>query len=354
MDFWIAKINYRVEMKKILVTGGAGYIGSHTIIEIMENTGCEVISADNYSNSTPKTFERIKTITERAMKNYAIDLCDGNAVKKMFEENKDIDGIIHFAAFKSVPESVEKPLLYYHNNIESLVNMLEGVRDYKIPYFIFSSSCSVYGDIEKLPVNESTPLNAISPYGYTKQVGEQIVKDFARTYPGVKAVLLRYFNPVGAHVSGKIGEVPLQRPANLVPVITQTAIGKIKETTVFGNDYTTRDGTCIRDYVHVSDIARAHVEALAWLEKNKDVAPCSIFNLGTGSGVSVMEMIKAFEKVSGQKLNYRIGGRRGGDVEAIYSDNSLVQKTIGWIPKYSLDDMMLSAWKWELNMKEGA
>jgi UDP-glucose 4-epimerase len=341
-------------MNKILVTGGAGYIGSHTIVEIMENTGWSVISADNYSNSGPKTFERIKTITERAIKNYPIDLCDANAVRKMFEENTDIDGIIHFAAFKSVPESVEKPLLYYHNNMESLVNMLNAVKEFGIPHFIFSSSCSVYGNIEKLPVNEQTPLGAISPYGYTKQAGERMVRDFTHAHPGVKTVLLRYFNPVGAHVSGKIGEVPLQRPANLVPVITQTAIGKLKETTVFGNDYKTRDGTCIRDYVHVSDIARAHVQALSYLEQNKNTEACSTFNLGTGSGVSVMELINAFEKVSGQKLNYHIGSRRDGDVAAIYSDIILAQKELGWTAKYSLDDMMLSAWKWELNMKEGA
>lgn len=316
-------------MNKILVTGGAGYIGSHTIIEILENTGCDVVSADNYSNSTEKTMGRIKNVTGKTIRNYAIDLCDANAVRKMFSENKDINGIIHFAAFKSVPESVEKPLLYYHNNMESLVNMLGAVKEFRIPHFIFSSSCSVYGDIEKLPVNEETPLNAISPYGYTKQAGEHLVKDFAHSNNEVKTILLRYFNPVGAHVSGKIGEVPLQRPANLVPVITQTAIGKLKETTVYGNNYNTRDGTCIRDYVHVSDIARAHVEALAYLEKSKNTPSCSVFNLGRGNGVSVMEMINAFEKVSGQKLNYRIGERRAGDVEAIYSDNSLVQKILG-------------------------
>jgi len=337
-------------MKKILVTGGAGYIGSHTIIELLENTDCEVISADNYCNSTAKTFERIKEITGKTVKNYTIDLCDGAAVKKMMDENKDIDGIIHFAAFKSVPESVEKPLLYYHNNIVSLINILA----YRIPNFIFSSSCSVYGNIEKLPVNEATSLNAISPYGYTKQIGERLITDFTHSNARVKAVLLRYFNPVGAHVSGKIGEVPLQRPANLVPVITQTAIGKMNETTVFGNDYNTRDGSCIRDYVHVSDIARAHVDALSYLGKNKNAPSCSTFNLGTGSGVSVLEMINTFEKVSGTKLNYRIGARREGDVASIYSDSSLANKTLGWAPKYSLDDMMLSAWKWELKMKEGA
>lgn len=341
-------------MKKILVTGGAGYIGSHTIIELIENTGCEVISADNYSNSTAKTFERIKEITGKTVKNHAIDLCDATAVQKMLEENKDIDGIIHFAAFKSVPESVEKPLLYYHNNMESLVNMLRAAGEHKISRFIFSSSCSVYGNIAQLPVNEETPLHAISPYGYTKEAGERLVKDFTHACAGVKAVLLRYFNPVGAHISGKIGEVPLQRPANLVPVITQTAIGKMKDMTVFGNDYNTRDGSCIRDYVHVSDIARAHADALSYLGKNKDAPPCSVFNLGTGAGVSVLEMINTFEKVSGKKLNYHIGKRREGDVAAIYSDNSRAKKILGWTPKYSLEDMMLSAWKWELKMKEGA
>jgi len=336
-------------MKKILVTGGAGYIGSHTLIELIENTGCEVISADNYSNSAAKTYERVKEITGKVVKHYDIDLCDGNAVGKMMQENKDIDGVIHFAAFKSVPESIEQPLLYYHNNIVSLINILA----YRIPNFIFSSSCSVYGNIEKLPVNESTPLNAISPYGYTKQVGERLIQDFTRSNTRIKAVALRYFNPVGAHVSGNIGEVPLQRPANLVPIITQTAIGKLKETTVFGNDYNTRDGSCIRDYVHVSDIARAHVDAITYLNENNDAPPYSVFNLGTGSGVSVLELINTFEKVSGHKLNYRIGGRREGDVASIYSDISLAKKILGWTPKYSLEDMMLSAWKWELNMKSG-
>lgn len=341
-------------MKKILVTGGAGYIGSHTIIELVENSGCDVISADNFSNSTAKTFERIKEITGKTVKNYNIDLCDAGAVKKMFSENKDVGGIIHFAAFKSVPESVEKPELYYHNNIESLVNMLQAAKDYQIPHFIFSSSCSVYGNIEKLPVNEKTLLQPVSPYGVTKQKGEELVEEFTNTHKGTKAIILRYFNPAGAHISGKIGEVPMQRPANLVPVITQTAIGKIKETTVFGNDYNTRDGSCIRDYVHVSDIARAHVDALNYPGKNKSAHPCSIFNLGTGSGVSVLEMINTFEKVSGIKLNYRIGAKREGDVAAIYSDNTQARNVLGWIPRYSLDDMMLSAWKWELNMQKGA
>ncbi len=339
-------------MKKILITGGAGYIGSHTIIEMIENTDWEPISADNYSNSSAVTFDRIKEITGKHVTNYVVDLCDAKDTRAIFEKNPDIAGIIHFAAFKSVPESVDKPLLYYHNNIESLVNILACAREFKVPHVIFSSSCSVYGDIEKLPVNEDTPISkAESPYGFTKQIGEQVLSDFAKITESVKTVALRYFNPVGAHRSGKIGEVPAQRPNNLVPMITQTAIGTQKEVIVFGNDYKTRDGTCIRDYVHVCDIAQAHVSALKYLDDNKTAPKFSILNLGTGNGVSVMEMVKTFEKVSGVKLNYRIGPRRPGDVVAIYSDMSLVKKTLGWSPKYTLDEMMLSAWKWEQNLK---
>ena|ERR1700722_18246523 len=339
-------------MKKILITGGAGYIGSHTIIEMLENTDWQPISADNFSNSSAVTFDRIKEITGKTVTNYAVDLCDAKATREIFEKNPDIAGIIHFAAFKSVPESVEKPLLYYHNNIESLVNVLACAKEFKVPHFIFSSSCSVYGDIEKLPVNESTPLSkAESPYGFTKQIGEEVLNNFAKTCSNIKTVALRYFNPVGAHRSGKIGEVPVQRPNNLVPMITQTAVGKQKEVIVFGDDYTTRDGTCIRDYVHVCDIAQAHISALKYLDADKTAPAFSILNLGTGNGISVMEMVKTFEKVSGTKLNYRIGPRRPGDVVAIYSDMTLVKKTLGWTPKYSLDEMMASAWKWEQNLK---
>ncbi|HWY98469.1 MAG TPA: UDP-glucose 4-epimerase GalE [Bacteroidia bacterium] len=340
-------------MKKVLITGGAGYIGSHTIIEMLENTDWEPISADNYSNSSAITFDRIKEITGKAVTNYVVDLCDAKGTHAIFEKNPDIAGIIHFAAFKSVPESVEKPLLYYHNNIESLVNILACSKEFKVPHIIFSSSCSVYGDIEKLPVNEDTPISkAESPYGFTKQIGEQALSDFAKVTDSVKTVALRYFNPVGAHRSGKIGEVPAQRPNNLVPMITQTAIGKQKEVIVFGDDYKTRDGTCIRDYVHVCDIAKAHISALKYLDNDKNAPKFSILNLGTGNGVSVMEMIKTFEKVSGVKLNYRIGPRRLGDVVAIYSDMSLVKKTLGWTPQYNLDEMMSSAWEWEQNLKK--
>ena len=339
-------------MSKILVTGGAGYIGSHTIIEILEGKKWDVISADNYSNSTEATFKRIKSITGKEVKNHQVDLCNREETAKIFKENKDIKGIIHFAAFKSVPESVENPLLYYHNNIESLVNMLYCAKEFGVPRFIFSSSCSVYGNIDKLPVSETTPLSkAASPYGATKQMGEIILTDFAKSFTGGKSIALRYFNPVGAHESGLIGEVPMQRPNNLVPMITGTAMGKYPELVVHGKDYPTRDGTCVRDYVHVCDIARAHTDALTYLESNVSAPPYSIINLGSGSGVTVLEMIKAFEKVNGIKLNYKLGERRAGDVDAIYSDSSLAQKVLGWKPAYSLDQMMLTAWKWEQTLK---
>lgn len=342
------------EKNKILVTGGAGYIGSHTIIDILEKTKREVISVDNYSNSSADTFKRIERITGKKIKNYNIDICNKADVKKVFEENGDINGIIHFAAFKSVPDSVANPLLYYHNNIESLVNILQCTKDFSIPNIISSSSCSVYGNISRLPVNETTPHGvAVSPYGYTKQIGEQILIDFAKANPGIHTVALRYFNPVGAHRSGLIGEVPSQKPNNLVPMITQTAAGKHKEVLVFGNDYDTRDGTCIRDYIHVSDIAKAHTGAIEYLEKNPTASPFLVLNLGSGKGVSVMEMIQAFEKVNGVKLNYRISQRREGDVEAIYSDSTLANKLLNWKPECSLDEMMRTAWQWEMNYLKG-
>ncbi len=340
-------------MSKILVTGGAGYIGSHTILEILDSKKWDVISVDNYSNSSAKTFERIKAISGKEVKNYDVDLCNLASSKKIFEENKDITGIIHFAAFKSVPESVADPLLYYHNNIESLVNILQLAREYKVPHFIFSSSCSVYGNIEKLPVTEDTPLSkAASPYAATKQIGESILADFSATFMDLKTIALRYFNPVGAHPSGKIGEVSSQRPNNLVPIITGTAVGKFPVLTVFGNDYPTRDGTCVRDYIHVCDIAKAHVDALAYLEKTPSAPLFSIYNLGTGNGITVTEMIKAFEKISDKKLNYIIGKRREGDVVAIYSDSTKAEKILQWKPRYSLDEMMDTAWKWQLNLIE--
>jgi UDP-glucose 4-epimerase len=333
----------------IIITGGAGYIGSHTIIELIETTEFNIVSIDNFSNSSPKTFTRIEQITGRKIKNYEINLCDKNEIEKIFEIEKNIIGVIHFAAFKAVGESVENPNKYYHNNINSLLNILECCLKFNVSNFIFSSSCSVYGNLSQLPVKETSPIGkAESPYAYTKQVGEEIIKDYAIANPKFQAIALRYFNPVGAHITGTIGESPINKPNNLVPVITNTAIGKIKEMTVYGNDYTTRDGTCIRDYIHVSDIATAHIKAMMYLIEHKNTGNFSIFNLGTGNGVSVLEAIHSFEKVSGLKLNYIIGPKRAGDVEAIYSDNSFTEKNLNWKPKFNLDQMMESAWKWEL------
>lgn len=337
---------------KILITGGAGYIGSHTILEVLDKTNWEVISADNYLRSTADTFNRIKNISGKQVKNYDIDLCSLEKTKKIFSENKDIKGIIHFAALKSVPESVANPDLYFHNNNESLKNILTCIKEFGIKNFIFSSSCSVYGNIDKLPVNEETPLQpAQSPYAQTKKDGEKILSEFSKNNPEIHSIALRYFNPVGAHPSGKTGENPIGKPDNIVPAITQTAIGKLAQFSVFGNDYNTRDGSCIRDYIHVSDIAHAHVLALQALFESKIKNNFEIINLGSGNGVTVLEAIKAFEKVSGKKLNYKIAPRRAGDVEAIYSDSSKAKAMLGWAPKYNIEEMMETAWKWELNNK---
>ena len=338
---------------KIIVTGGAGYIGSHTIIELIENTEFEIISIDNFSNSSEVTFERIEAITGTKIHNYNIDLCNKDEFYSILENEKNVVGIIHFAAFKSVPESVENPYKYYHNNTESLLNVVEGCLKFGINNLIFSSSCSVYGNITQLPVNETTPFNkAESPYAYTKQIGESILNDYAKTFPQLKTISLRYFNPVGAHISGLIGEFPINPPTSLVPVITQTAIGKIKKMTVHGEDYSTRDGSCIRDYIHVSDIASAHVIALNYLLKEKNRTTNSIFNLGSGEGVSVKEAIEVFERISGQKLNFSIGPRRDGDVEAIFSDTTKSTNDLEWVIKFNLEEMMNSAWKWENYLNE--
>ncbi|HCQ29857.1 MAG TPA: UDP-glucose 4-epimerase GalE [Flavobacteriales bacterium] len=340
-------------MSKILITGGAGYIGSHTIVDLIENNFTNLISVDNFSNSSKDTFDRIKEITGKDVKNYNVDLCNLEQTEKIFEENRDISGIIHFAAYKAVGESVEKPLKYYHNNIESLVNMLKLAKKYNVPNIIFSSSCSVYGNIDKLPVTEDTPLpKAESPYAYTKQIGERMLQDFLKISPNQKAIALRYFNPVGAHPTGKLGEMPIGVPNNLVPFITQTAIGIREKLTIFGNDYPTKDGTCIRDYIHVSDIAHAHVLALQKLMNDKNFPQYDVINLGTGNGVSVKKVVDAFEKVTGKKLNYEYGPRRPGDAVAIYANNQKAIKVLNWTPKYNLNDMMLSAWKWEKNLQQ--
>lgn len=339
---------------KILITGGAGYIGSHTILEILENTNWEVISIDNYSNSTEDTYQRIKQISGKTIPHYNIDLRDLEATRQVFKENTGIVGIIHFAAFKSVPESVDNPLLYYDNNNNSLINILKCQKEFNIPHLIFSSSCSVYGNIEKLPVTENTILNKPeSPYAYTKQIGENIVSDFIKINPALKAISLRYFNPVGAHKSGLNGEVPLSRPNNLLPFITQTGIGKLEQVTVFGDDYKTKDGTCIRDYIHVSDIASAHVLALKKLVEDSSFPNYDVINLGSGNGVSVLEIINAFEEQNHIKLNYKFGPRRAGDVESIYSDSSKALELLGWKTKYGINDMVKSAWLWEQNINKG-
>lgn len=337
-------------MSKILVTGGCGYIGAHTLVDLIEN-GYDVISIDDNSRSTPFLLSGIEKITGVAVKNYKVNLCDFDDTRAVFQENPDILGIIHFAAFKAVGESVEKPLMYFDNNLPSLVNLLKCTEEFKVPYFVFSSSCTVYGNPESIPVTEASPTKpAESPYGLTKQMGEQIIQHSSPAMD-TQFILLRYFNPVGAHPSIEIGELPLGKPANLVPAITQSAIGKIPALTVFGNDYPTRDGSNIRDYIHVCDIAHAHTLGIRFLEKKANTSKVEIFNLGTGNGVSVFEAIKAFETVTGQKLNYHIGGRRAGDVVAIYANNEKAVSALGWEIQYDLNAMMKTAWDWEVKIK---
>jgi UDP-glucose 4-epimerase len=338
-------------MKKVLVTGGCGYIGAHAILDLIESN-FEPVCVDNNSRSTTALLEGIKNISGKSVKNYKVDLCNFDDTYAVFQENTDIEGIIHFAAFKAVGESVEKPLLYFENNLISLINILKCAKEFNVPNFIFSSSCTVYGGPDKIPVTEESPLKpAESPYGATKQMGEEITREATKT-GDTQSILLRYFNPVGAHPSALIGELPLGIPQNLVPAITQTAIGKMKQLTVHGDDYPTRDGSCIRDYVHVCDIAHAHTLALQYLIDKKNSSACEVFNLGTGNGITVLEVIKSFEKVSGIKLNYTIGPRRPGDIIAIYANNSLAKDKLKWNPKFSLDEMMSTAWKWELKLKD--
>ena len=338
-------------MKKILVTGGCGYIGAHTILDLIEN-GFEPICVDNNSRSTPVLLTGIRNLTGKAVKNYKVDLCIFDDTHAIFQENPDIEGIIHFAAYKAVGESVKQPLLYFENNLISLMNILKCVKEFEVPYFIFSSSCTVYGNPDHVPVTEASPIKpAESPYGSTKQMGEQIVSEVTKG-AFTQSILLRYFNPVGAHPSALIGEIPLGRPENLVPAITQTAIGKLPKMNVYGSDYPTRDGSCVRDYIHVCDIAHAHTLAIKYLLEQKNNNRCEVFNLGTGNGVTVLEAINAFEKVSGVKLNYVIAPRRPGDVIAVYADNALAKKELGWDPGFTLEDMMSTAWKWEQKLKE--
>lgn len=336
---------------KVLVTGGCGYIGSHTIVDLINN-GFDVVSVDSNIRSSTQLLEGVEKITGKKVRNYKVDLCNLEDTHAVFHENRDIVGVIHFAALKTVPESVSEPLLYFHNNLTSLTNVLKCVKEFNIPNMVFSSSCSVYGNTNVLPVVEETPLGeAQSPYARTKQMGEQIIQDYSRVN-STQSILLRYFNPVGAHPSALIGELPLGKPDNLVPVITQTAIGKIPKLTVFGHNYDTRDGSCIRDYIYVMDIANAHTRALQYLIDKKNSTNCEVFNLGTGNGVTVLEAIKAFEKISGVKLNYELGPDRPGDVIAIYANNTKAKSALGWEPKTGIEDMMRTAWQWEVALRD--
>lgn len=341
---------HTLSMQKILVTGGCGYIGSHTVVDLIQN-GFDVISIDDNSRSTTYLLDGIEKITGKKVKNYKVDLKNFDETLAVFQENEDVRGVIHFAAYKAVGESVEQPLEYFENNLYSLINLLKCVREFSVPHFVFSSSCTVYGNPDQIPVTENSPIKkAESPYGLTKQMGEDVIREFARVAE-TNAILLRYFNPVGAHPSIMIGELPLGKPQNLVPVITQTAIGKYAQMQVYGDDYPTRDGSCVRDYIHVSDIAHAHTLALQYLMKKQNQSKCDVFNLGSGNGITVLEAIKAFEKVSGVKLNYKIGPRRPGDVVAIYANNQLAVDKLNWQIKYSLEDMMRTAWQWEQKVK---
>jgi UDP-glucose 4-epimerase len=334
-------------MHTILVTGGCGYIGSHTIVDLVEN-GYNVISVDNNSRSTKQLLEGIKKITGKEIINYETDLCDYEATRKIFQKHT-IHGIIHFAAFKSVDESVQLPLMYFQNNLISQINVMSCVEEFKVPYFVFSSSCSVYGNADEIPVTEETVLKkAESPYGRTKQIGEDMITDVAKVSAS-RFILLRYFNPVGAHPSAIIGEVSIGKPSNLVPAITHFAAGKIPALKVYGTDYDTRDGSCIRDFIHVCDIAHAHTLAIDYLVAQKSTANCEVLNLGTGNGVTVLEAIQAFEKVTGKKVDYTVAERRPGDVVAVYANNDKARKLLNWSLKYDLDAMMKTAWEWELH-----
>lgn len=333
--------------KKILVTGGTGYIGSHTAVELI-NHGFEVVIVDDLSNSKIEVLDGIEKITGVRPAFSCFNLCDEGKVKQFFEANKGISAIIHFAASKAVGESVEKPLLYYKNNLLSLLLLLEAMKQYQIPNLVFSSSCTVYGQPDVLPVTEATPFKpAESPYGNTKQVCEEILRDTCHAYPEVKAISLRYFNPCGAHSSALIGELPNGVPGNLVPFITQTAAGIRSQLKVFGSDYNTPDGSAMRDYIHVVDLAEAHVIAVQRLVEQKQKRNYEFFNIGTGKGLTVLEIIKAFESVNKLKLNYQIVDRRPGDVEKIYADTSWANTELGWKAKLDVDDMMRSAWKWQ-------
>jgi UDP-glucose 4-epimerase len=335
---------------KILVTGGLGFIGSHTVVEL-QNQGFEVIIIDDLSNSSEEVLKGIVAITNKKPLFEKLDLREKGKVQDFFKKHQDISGVIHFAASKAVGESVGNPLLYYENNINSLVYLLQELQKLPESNFIFSSSCTVYGQAEKMPITEDAAIQtAMSPYGNTKQIGEEIITDTAKV-TNINAILLRYFNPIGAHPSAEIGELPLGVPQNLVPFITQTGLGLRKELSVYGDDYPTPDGTCIRDYIHVVDLAKAHVIALKRLLDKKNLAKIETFNLGTGTGSSVLEVIHAFEKVSGQKLPYKIVARREGDITSAYANTDKANNVLGWKSELTLEEAMASAWKWEQKVR---
>ncbi|MEO1033718.1 MAG: UDP-glucose 4-epimerase GalE [Bacteroidota bacterium] len=336
---------------KILVTGGLGFIGSHTAVEL-QNEGFEVVIIDDLSNSSMDVLEGITAITGVKPHFEQLDLKNQSKVEDFFATHKDIAGVIHFAASKAVGESVQNPLKYYENNINTLVYILKELGKLQQQNFIFSSSCTVYGQADELPITENAPVKpAESPYGNTKQIGEEIIRDTCKVSPELKGIALRYFNPIGAHPSAEIGELPKGVPQNLVPFITQTAMGLREQLSVFGDDYPTEDGTCVRDYIHVVDLAKAHVVALQRLLNNKNESNYEVFNLGTGKGSSVLEAIQSFEKVSGQQLNYKIADRRAGDVIAAYADTNKANDVLGWKTELTLDDAMASAWKWERKIR---
>ncbi len=332
---------------KVLVTGGLGFIGSHVVVELQQE-GFEVVIIDNLSNSSINVLKGITNITQKEPIFEKMDLRDKPSVLEFFKKHSDVSGVIHFAASKAVGESVENPLLYYENNLNTLIYLLQELQKKKSSHFIFSSSCTVYGQADSMPITESAPIKtAESPYGNTKQIGEEIIVDTCKVSPNINAIALRYFNPIGAHESAKIGELPIGTPQNLVPFITQTGIGIREQLSVFGDDYPTEDGTCIRDYIHVVDLAKAHVCALQRLLDGTNKNNFEVFNIGTGKGSSVLEVILAFEKVSGQKLNYKIIGRREGDVISAYADTDKANSVLGWKAESTLEDALSSAWKWE-------
>lgn len=335
---------------KILVTGGTGYIGSHTVVEL-QREGFEVVIIDNFSNSNRDVINNIEQISGKMPELEVFDLCDRQATLDFFSRHDDLHGVIHFAAYKAVGESVADPLKYYHNNISSLINVMDGMKESQTMNLVFSSSCTVYGQPEKLPVSEDAPVQkAASPYGNTKQISEEIIADTLKVSRQMNAVVLRYFNPIGAHESALIGELPLGVPDNLVPFITQTAVGKREQLKVFGNDYNTPDGTAIRDYIHVVDLAKAHVVAMNRMIGHANKKNVEVFNIGTGKGYSVLEVVKAFERVADKPLSYKIVERRPGDVEKVWADTSYANRELGWKAEKGLEEMMHTAWQWELKL----